>query len=92
MKSLLNQEFEIPCPAGGRSTKMKLDRILKSYSIKTQKAEYKTKPADRIKIKRHLIDMENEQKKFEKLMEKKQKETFELYAKMLLNSEIVFKE
>ena len=43
MDALLKQEFEVPCPGGGRSTKMRLDRILNSSSVKTSKGEYKLK-------------------------------------------------
>jgi len=91
MKALLNQEFEIQCPGGGRSTKMKLDKILNSSTIKTAKGEYKLNSSDKSRIKSHLRDMEREQERFEKLMEKEQKEFFELYAKMLQNSEITIK-
>lgn len=91
MKELLNQEFEIPCPGGGRSTKMKLDKILNSSTIRTSKAEWKLNPSDKSRVRYHLRVMENEQKKFEKLMEKKQKEFHELYAKMLVNSKIIIK-
>ena len=73
MKALLNQEFEIQCPGGGRSTKMKLDKILNSSTIRTGKGEYKLNSSDKSRIKSHLRDMEREQERFEKLMEKYQK-------------------
>lgn len=91
MKALLNQEFEIQCPGGGRSVKMKLEKILSSTTIKTSKGEYKPNSSDKSKIKSKLRDMEREQKRFEKLMDKEQKQFFELYAKMLQNSEITIK-
>ena len=91
MKALLNQEIEIPCPGGGRSTKIKLDRILESSTIRTAKGEYRLNNSDKARIRHHLRDMEREQERFEKLMEKKQKELRELYAKMLTNSEKVIR-
>jgi len=91
MKALLNQEFEIQCPGGGRSVKMKLEKILGSTIIKTSKGEYKLNSSDKSRIKSQLRDMEKEQERFKKLMEREQKEFFELYAKMLQNSEITIK-
>ena len=73
MKELLNQEFEIPCPGGGRSTKMKLDRILNSFTIRTSKGEWKLNNHERNRIRRHLGYMENEGNRFEKLIENEQK-------------------
>jgi hypothetical protein len=70
---------------------MKLDKILNSSAIRTGKGEYKLSRSHQTKIKYHLRDMEREQKKFEKLLEKKQKEFFELYATMLANSEKVIR-
>jgi|TARA_B110000305_G_scaffold206346_1_gene237133 hypothetical protein len=37
MDALLKQEFEIPCPGGGRSAKMKLEKILSSIVCKNIK-------------------------------------------------------
>jgi signal transduction protein with GAF and PtsI domain len=91
MKELLKQEFEIDCPGGGRPTKMRLERILSSSSIKTPKGEYKLKSSDKSKISSHLRNMERETQRFQKQMEKDQKEFFNLYAKMLSNSDIVVK-
>jgi len=58
MKALLNQEFEIQCPGGGRSVKMKLEKILGSTIIKTSKGEYKLNSSDKSRIKSQLRDME----------------------------------
>lgn len=91
MKELLKQEFEIECPGGGRTTKIRLERILSSSSIKTPKGEYKLKSSDKSKITSHLRNMEREAERFQKQMEKNQKEFFNLYSKMLINSDIVVK-
>ena len=91
MKELLNQEFEIDCPGGGRATKMKLERILSASSIKTSKGEYKLKSSDKSKLKSHLRNMEREADRFHEKMEKDQKEFFNLYGKMLSNSDITVK-
>jgi signal transduction protein with GAF and PtsI domain len=91
MKELLKQEFEIECPGGGRSTKIKLERILSASSIKTPKGEYKLKSSDKSKIKSHLRNMEREAERFQKQMEKDQKEFFKLYSAMLSNSDITVK-
>lgn len=91
MKELLKQEFEIDCPGGGRAIKMKLERILSSSSIKTSKGEYKLKSSDKSNIKSHLRTMEREAERFQKQMEKDQKTFFNLYAKMLSNSDIIVK-
>jgi len=52
---------------------MKLDKILNSSTIRTAKGEYKLNSSDKSRIKSHLRDMEREQERFEKLMEKYQK-------------------
>ena len=74
MDALLKQEFEVPCPGGGKSTKMKLDRILNSSTIRTSKGEYKLKSNSKSKIKNQLRNMQREQDKFQKQLEKMQKE------------------
>lgn len=84
MKELLNQEFEIPCPGGGTSKKMKLDKILSSPYIRTSKGEYILNYSDKSRIKSHLRVMDRKQKEL-------QKELFQLYAKMLGNSKIIIK-
>jgi hypothetical protein len=73
MDALLKQEFEVPCPGGGKSTKMKLDRILNSSTIRTSKGEYKLKSNSKSKIKNQLRNMQREQDKFQKQLEKMQK-------------------
>jgi len=89
--ALLKQEFEVPCPGGGRSTKMRLDRILNSSSVRTSKGEYKLKSNSKSKIKNQLRNMQREQDKFQKQLEKMQKEFFELYAQMLQDAEKIIK-
>jgi len=91
MDALLKQEFEVPCPGGGRSTKMRLDRILNSSSVRTSKGEYKLKSNSKSKIKNQLRNMQREQDKFQKQLEKMQKEFFELYAQMLQDAEKIIK-
>ena len=91
MDALLKQEFEVPCPGGGRSTKMKLDRILNSSYVRTSKGEYKLKSNSKSKIKNQLRNMQREQDRFHKQLEKMQKEFFELYAQMLQDAEKVIK-
>lgn len=91
MDALLKQEFEVPCPGGGRSTKMKLDRILSSSTIRTSKGEYKLKSNSKSKIKNQLRNMQKEQDKFQKQLEKMQREFFELYAQMLQDAEKTIK-
>jgi signal transduction protein with GAF and PtsI domain len=91
MDALLKQEFEVPCPGGGRSTKMRLDRILNSSSVRTSKGEYKLKSNSKSKIKNQLRNMQREQDRFQKQLEKMQKEFFELYAQMLQDAEKVIK-
>jgi len=91
MDALLKQEFEVPCPGGGRSTKMRLDRILNSSSVRTSKGEYKLKSNSKSKIKNQLKNKQREQDKFQKQLEKMQKEFFELYAQMLQDAEKVIK-
>jgi len=91
MDALLKQEFEIPCPGAGRSTKMKLDRILSSSTIRTSKGEYKLKSNSKSKIKNQLRNMQREQDKFQKQLEKMQREFFELYAQMLQDAEKTIK-
>ena len=91
MDALLKQEFEVPCPGGGRSTKMRLDRILNSSSVRTSKGEYKLKSNSKSKIKNQLSNMQREQDRFQKQLEKMQKEFFELYAQMLQDAEKVIK-
>ena len=91
MDALLKQEFEVPCPGGGRSTKMRLDRILNSSSVRTSKGEYKLKSNSKSKIKNQLRNMQREQDRFQKQLEKMQKEFFELYAEMLQDAEKVIK-
>jgi len=91
MDALLKQEFEIPCPGGGRSAKMKLQRILSSSSVKTSKGEYKLKSSSKSNIKSQLRKMEREQEKFQKQFEKMQKEFFELYAEMFQDAEKTIK-
>ena len=91
MDALLKQEFEVPCPGGGRSTKMRLDRILNSSSVRTSKGEYKLKSNSKSKIKNQLRNMQREQDKFQKQLEKMQREFFELYAQMLQDAEKVIK-
>ena len=91
MDALLKQEFEVPCPGGGRSTKMKLDRILNSSTIRTSKGEYKLKSNSKSKIKNQLRNMQREQDKFQKQLEKMQKEFFELYGQMYQDAEKVIK-
>ena len=89
MDALLKQEFEVPCPGGGKSTKMKLDRILNSSTIRTSKGEYKLKSNSKSKIKNQLRNMQREQDKFQKQLEKMQKEFFELYGQMYQDAEKV---
>jgi predicted transcriptional regulator len=91
MDALLKQEFEVPCPGGGSSTKMKLERILNSSSVKTSKGEYKLKSNSKSKIKNQLKNMQKEQDKFQKQFEKMQKEFFELYGQMFQDAEKVIK-
>ena len=91
MDALLKQEFEVPCPGGGRSTKMRLDRILNSSSVRTSKGEYKLKSNSKSKIKNQLRNMQREQDRFQKQFEKMQKEFFELYAQMLQDAEKIIK-
>ena len=91
MDALLKQEFEVPCPGGGRSTKMRLDRILNSSSVRTSKGEYKLKSNSKSKIKNQLRNMQREQDNFQKQLEKMQKEFFELYAQMLQDAEKIIK-
>ena len=91
MDALLKQEFEVPCPGGGRSTKMRLERILNSSSVRTSKGEYKLKSNSKSKIKNQLRNMQREQDKFQKQLEKMQKEFFELYAQMLQDAEKIIK-
>ena len=91
MDALLKQEFEVPCPVGGKSTKMKLDRILNSSTIRTSKGEYKLKSNSKSKIKNQLRNMQREQDKFQKQLEKMQKEFFELYGQMYQDAEKVIK-
>lgn len=91
MDALLKQEFEVPCPGGGRSTKMRLDRILNSSSVRTSKGEYKLKSNSKSKIKNQLRNMQREQDRFQKQLEKMQKEFFELYAQMLQDAEKIIK-
>lgn len=91
MDALLKQEFDVPCPGGGKSTKMKLDRILNSSTIRTSKGEYKLKSNSKSKIKNQLRNMQREQDKFQKQLEKMQKEFFELYGQMYQDAEKVIK-
>ena len=91
MDALLKQEFEVPCPGGGRSTKMRLDRILNSSSVKTSKGEYKLKSNSKSKIKNQLRNMQREQDNFQRQLEKMQKEFFELYGQMYQDAEKVIK-
>lgn len=91
MDALLKQEFEVPCPGGGKSTKMKLDKILNSSTIRTSKGEYKLKSSSKSKIKNQLRNMQREQDKFQKQLEKMQKEFFELYGQMYQDAEKVIK-
>ena len=91
MDALLKQEFEIPCPGGGRSAKMKLQRILSSSSVKTSKGEYKLKSSSKSNIKSQLRKMDREQEKFQKQFEKMQKEFFELYGEMFQDAEKTIK-
>ena len=91
MDALLKQEFEVPCPGGGKSTKMKLDRILNSSTIRTSKGEYKLKSNSKSKIKNQIRNMQIEQDKFQKQLEKMQKEFFELYGQMYQDAEKVIK-
>ena len=55
------------------------------------KGEYKLKSSDKSKIKSHLRNMEREAERFQKQMEKDQKEFFKLYSAMLSNSDITVK-
>jgi hypothetical protein len=91
MDALLKQEFEVPCPGGGRSTKMRLDRILNSSSVKTSKGEYKLKSNSKSKIKNQLKNMQKEQDNFQRQLEKMQKDFFELYGQMFQDAEKVIK-
>ena len=91
MDALLKQEFEVPCPGGGSSTKMKLEKILNSSTIRTSKGEYKLKSNSKSKIKYQLKNMQKEQDNFEKKFEKMQTEFFELYAEMFQDAEKVIK-
>ena len=91
MDALLKQEFEVPCPGGGRSTKMRLDRILNSSSVKTSKGEYKLKSNSKSKIKNQLRNMQREQDNFKRQLEKMQKDFFELYGQMFQDAEKVIK-
>ena len=91
MDALLKQEFEVPCPGGGRSTKMRLDRILNSSSVKTSKGEYKLKSNSKSKSKNQLRNMQREQDNFQRQLEKMQKDFFELYGQMFQDAEKVIK-
>ena len=91
MDALLKQEFEVPCPWGGRSTKMRLDRILNSSSVRTSKGEYKLKSNSKSKIKNQLRNMQREQDNFQRKLEKMQKDFFELYGQMFQDAEKVIK-
>jgi hypothetical protein len=91
MDALLKQEFEVPCPGGGKSTKMKLDRILNSAIIRTSKGHYNLKSNSKSKIRNQLRNMQREQDKFQKQLEKMQKEFFELYGQMYQDAEKVIK-
>ena len=91
MNALLKQEFEVPCPGGGKSTKMKLDRILNSSTIRTSKGEYKLKSNSKSKIKNQLRNMQREQDNFQRQLEKMQKDFFELYGQMFQDAEKVIK-
>ena len=91
MDALLKQEFEIPCPGGGRSTKMRLERILSSSSLRTSKGEYKLKSNSKSKIKNQLKNMQKEQDNFEKKLEKMQREIFEIYGEMFQDAEKTIK-
>ena len=91
MDALLKQEFEVPCPGGGRSTKMRLDRILNSSSVRTSKGEYKLKSNSKSKIKNQLRNMQREQDNFQRQLEKMQKDFFELYGQMFQDAEKVIK-
>ena len=91
MDALLKQEFEIPCPGGGSSKKMRLEKILSSSSLKTSKGEYKLKSNSKSKIKNQLKNMQKEQDNFEKKLEKMQREFFELYGEMFQDAEKTIK-
>ena len=91
MDALLKQEFEVPCPGGGSSTKMRLEKILNSSTIRTSKGEYKLKSNSKSKIKYQLKNMQKEQDNFEKKLEKMQREFFELYGEMFQDAEKTIK-
>jgi hypothetical protein len=91
MKELLKHEFEIECPGGGRGVKMRLEQILATSKIKTQKGEYLLKSSDKSKMKNHLSKMQREQDKFQKLMESLQKEFYQYYIELLKNSDVIIK-
>jgi hypothetical protein len=84
--------MEVPCPGGGRSTKIRLEKILSSSSVKTQKGEYTLKNSDKQKMKNHLKSMERESEKFEKLMSKMQEKFGELFGELLSSADIEVKQ
>jgi len=91
MNALLKTEMEVQCPGGSRPLKIRLDKILSSSTIKTQKGEYKLKSISISKLKNHLRDMEKEQEKFEKTMEKMQREFAGLYTDLFKTADITVK-
>lgn len=91
MDSLLKSEFPIPCPGGGRTEKVRLDRILSASSMRTAKGEYKFKSISKSKLNSHLRKMEMESAKHQRLMEKMMEEFNDLYADLLKSADITIK-
>lgn len=91
MDSLLKSELPVPCPGGGRTEKVRLDKILSAPSLKTAKGEYKFKSTSKSKLNSHLRKMEMENDKHQKLFKKMMEEFNDLYAELLKSADISIK-
>jgi hypothetical protein len=91
MDDLLKMELPVQCPGGGRTEKMRLDKILSSSSIRTSKGEYKIKSASKSKMNSHLRKMEMEKTKYERMMSKMMDDFNDIYAELFKTADIIIK-
>tara|TARA_B100000575_G_scaffold199525_1_gene161488 strand:- start:266 stop:592 length:327 start_codon:yes stop_codon:yes gene_type:complete len=73
-QAILNQQTEVPCPGGGRNQKCKMGDIIGKSSLRTSKGEYKFKSSDQYKAKDAMKRLIQRQEKFEKEVERMQKQ------------------
>jgi len=92
MSDLAKTKTEIPCPGGGNPIKTTYGDVAKKNKLKSSKGhEYKFKSYDQHKLKNAMKKIEQLQIKFEKDLEKAQREFFKAFQNVIGNADILIK-